>query len=901
MLSVISIDLLLVCAAIVGACFLVASLFLRRVIRQRDEAIREKADLVARNQYRKEERKALQSVIEREAHGILVFDLEGRMTYANATIERMLGFWKEDLLGDSYHKVFVDDTLRKQGIDLIHQRYSKSVERFEVTGYQKDGAEIPLEVAFTELDTPQGKHLVVFVWDITKRKQEEAELREALAEAKIASSTKSAFLANMSHELRTPMTAIIGLSELCLRTDLDDAQVDYLTKLHHTARSLLVILNDVLDLSKIEAGELSVEYIPFRIDDVLEDLGNVMQHSAFEKRLELLFVRQSDVPNQIIGDPSRLKQVLINLCSNAIKFTEVGDVVVEVRCEAHNDHEAKIEFCVQDSGIGMTNHQQAALFRPFTQADSSTSRKYGGTGLGLSISKHLVEVMGGKIKVASEPGRGSMFSFSLDVEITDPSDVTALSSALTGDALRGMTALIVDDNDKTGDVLKQYLQDFGMEAETTTSREAAIERALEQPFDLILFDNFMPRDLSITECVEGVGRDYLKQSRLIVMVEDRAQIDDGANLASAIMSKPVTPSGLLEVIAGTFGYGQKSRKSPKQHNAIDKDLSGVRVLLVEDNVINQQVALELLQQAGVQVEVAGNGVEALLMLYKHEFDCVLMDIQMPEMDGLEASRRIRQRKNLKDLPILAMTANLMLDRKEAAAAGMNGHIAKPIDSEALLSTLKRAVGIEEAGQLRRARLNPDKDIALDRERGLGFVGGNKALYERLLRDFSMDHAADPDLIAQLIEAGDFVSAHRVSHTLKGLAQSLGAVRCARYAVKVDGALAEQRVPPPELLQKLSVQLAEVVREIRHSQVESETDACALDQDGLSTLRRLIEEMNPDAEETFEQLASALSRTDRAATEELAQYVRNFDFEHALIALNTIEKTLSQPVHLAANG
>ncbi|MEX2327060.1 MAG: ATP-binding protein, partial [Pseudomonadales bacterium] len=423
----------------------------------------------------KAERRAIQSVIEREAHGIVNFDREGKIVFVNSGAEKIFGFTKAQMLGQSYRLLLSENTLLQHEINIPKYQFSKDQDRFEVEGQHQDGHLIPLEIAFTEFELPADRQLIAFVWDITQRKQEQKALKEALRSAEIANATKSSFLANMSHEVRTPMTAIMGLSELCLRTQLDDVQKDYLKKLNSTASSLLGILNDILDLSKMEAGALRLEQIPFYIDDLLSDLATVVQHGAVEKGLELVFQRGANVPNQLIGDPMRLKQVLINLCNNAIKFTERGAVTLDIKCLDQGTGRASIEFQVNDSGIGMSGQQVAALFHPFMQADSSTSRKYGGTGLGLSISKNLIGIMGGDITVDSAVGKGSTFTFAVEFSVQDTQDLTSLARHLTGSALNGSRVLIIDDHPQTCRVLVDYFGAFGMNAVTTTNRRAAID------------------------------------------------------------------------------------------------------------------------------------------------------------------------------------------------------------------------------------------------------------------------------------------------------------------------------------------------------------------------------------------------------------------------------------------
>ncbi len=729
----------------------------------------------------------------------------------NRKLEELFGYGPGEFAGKPTRVWYTNEEEYRRGGDEVYAQLARGeTHQREQQLQHKDGSRFWCRLSGRAVDPADiAKGTVWIIDDVTAEHEAAEAMREAKRIAEDATQAKSAFLANMSHEIRTPMNAIIGLSHLALKTALDGKQRDYVSKIHNAGTSLLGIINDILDFSKVEAGKLNVESAPFRLDDLLDTASSLVAQKAADKGLELVLDVAPDVPHGLIGDPLRVAQIVTNLLSNAIKFTAHGQIDVRIRCADRTGEKVQLRVEVTDTGIGMTREQAARLFQAFSQADSSTTRKYGGTGLGLAISRRLVELMGGTVWVESEPGAGSTFAFTAWLGLGGE-DVAR--RRILPAALNGARALVVDDNASAREILSELLRALGLDVGAVASGEEALDHVRQadgdHPFDIVLLDWKMP-GLDGIETARRIrsGGALAHPPRLVMVTAfGREELRAEAEAAGieAFMVKPVGRSTLVDALVGLFApeAGEIARAAAGVADELPA-LAGARVLLAEDNEINQQIAVELLEGAGVVVDVAGTGREVLERLERapRGYDAVLMDLQMPGMDGLEATRRLRADARFAELPVIAMTAHAMVEERERClAAGMVDHIAKPIEPQAMFRTLAHWVkgGRAEAATPRSGAAAGElpQIEGVDAVAGLRRVGGNRDLYLRLLRRFAEGQAGAARRVRQALLAGDRATAEREAHTVKGVAANLGLAGLSDLAAALEhavrGAAGEER-------------------------------------------------------------------------------------------------------------
>lgn len=873
-------------------------------------------------------RQFMESVLENLQAAVYVKDLDGRYTYLNKHWEDMTGFNREDCIGKNAKEIYnneLGDTYDKNDLEVI--RLQKTQISEEISANQA----VKRTYLSTKVPMKQNGNIVGLCsisTDISLRKQMEEALFEAKMVAEEAAKSKSDFLANMSHEIRTPMNAILGMGYLIEKTDLSEKQKDYIDKIKQSGQHLLGIINDILDFSKIEAGKLNIESINFKLDEVLDNLTNCSSEKCLEKGLELVFDIAPDVPNELCGDPLRIGQILINYVNNAIKFTDSGEIVVKIRKEQELTNEFILKFEVHDTGIGLTNDQRSKLFQSFHQGDTSTTRKYGGTGLGLAISKNLADLMGGEVGVESVIGEGSNFWFT--TRFTTPQQIE--ESPISYKIMNNVRALVVDDNHQARLILSSMLKSMSVKVDETGSGKNAIEMILSNdqgndPYDIIFIDMQMPH-LNGIQTIERLNQRGLHKTPKYVMVTGYGREDvffEAKRVGiEVVLVKPVNLWILYETtlrILGTTpqnGANEISTAVVSTQNKNQKEVFKSKILLVEDNELNQQVAIEILEEGGFAVDVADNGQKAVAMVNADRYDLVLMDMQMPILDGLEATKQIRMTRQFKDLVIIAMTANAMAgDRERCIAAGMNDYLPKPIDPSELFKMMARWIPsynnryhlIENKVAATNAISETNKlDLritGLDVEQGLKRVLGKKKSYLKLLRKFVCGQKNMIYDLEQAIKDGDYSTAERLIHTLKGAAGNIGAIMIQESAIILETAIREypNKDTLKELIGDLNIQLNNLFKSLEENlpaeNIEISGDIAISSKEELL---QFLEALKPALQSRKPKKCTEVLESSRfllwpyelnAEVNELSQFVSKYKFKEAIKNVESLIIKLSE--------
>jgi PAS domain S-box-containing protein len=837
------------------------------------------------------------------------WDAQLRCQFANRPYLEWLGRPAAEVIGHTAEEL-LDDAQMTQVRPYLDRVLAGEPQFFERQLQRRDGGE-PIQAWGSYIpdfdDAGQVRGFYMLHSDVTELKRTQSRLEDALHAAEAASSAKGQFLANMSHEIRTPMNAIIGLARLLEEAKLERRERAYVTRMQMAARSLLSMLNDVLDYSKVEAGQLVLERTGFRLDDVLASVAVLGTAAAWHKGIEPVFAVAPDVPPRLVGDPMRLQQVLLNLVGNAIKFTERGEVVLSIGLAGSGDGQAELAFEVRDTGIGIAPEQQQRMFEAFSQADSSTSRKYGGTGLGLAISRRLVELMGGDLRVDSVPGKGARFRFAAWFGL-DGGAAPVLTAP--GDA---RSVLVADDNASSREALARALEGRGWDVVRAASGAEALAllRAARR-FDLAFIDSAMP-DLdgaSVLSFARAEGAVAMPRCALLAADPERERLDAlAADLkVDAVLGKPFTPATLEEALAELRDGRPAAAAGPAAPPLVGR-LTGLRVLVAEDNLLNQEVASFVLQHAGAEADFAGNGQQAISMLAdgSRHYDAVLMDLQMPVMDGFEAARAIRA-MGYGSLPVLAMTANAMEeDRRRALEAGMDGYLAKPIDVDELVQALRRLTGRGEDGQSDPGAAAPAQLPGLlagiDLKAALPRFGGSFASFAAVFRRFESSQGAVIGEVRALLAAGDRVGAGQLIHRLRGVAANLGATELASHALELEQALRfEDEAALALRLARLEGAMATVLEAARElpaeapaaappaGMAEADTERSTV-QDALAHLRDLLQNNNMKAMAQLDSLRPALAQLAPQALPGLAEAVATLRFETAAALVEQLAGTL----------
>jgi two-component system sensor histidine kinase/response regulator len=741
----------------------------------------------------RESEEKYRTIIESIEDGYYEFNRQGTLTFCNSSLGKILGQSQQDLIGKDIHSILAQEIGQKlmQAFKAISLDGAAQSNELDWSFKKMDGSEGYFETTLSLIRDPRGEMIGFrgFLRDITRRKLAEAMYQEKLT-AEAASRSKSEFLANMSHEIRTPLNSIIGLVELSLDSDLTAEQREDLNVVRSAAYALLSLINDILDFSKIEAGKLELEAIPFNLKEFLGESLRIVASKAHEKNLELAYRVHSDVPEMIIGDPSRVRQIVLNLIGNAVKFTDKGEIILVVGPEVGDQNPYHLVFSVRDTGIGIPKKKQESIFGAFAQADGSTTRKYGGTGLGLAVSKQLVTLMDGHIWIESPVsagqttsegdavGPGSAFHFTAHFKQPVP-DIESTTHIPDID-IRGITGLVVDDNLSNLEIIMEMMENWHLSPTGTTTPGKAKDilseaQASGNPFGLVLIDSDMPEadGISLARWIKAQNNLDCKMILMNTSLRDRRQVDiEDLNISSSI-TKPVRPSDLLDAIIGavvqTKAGQEKERPAPKP--AQGRQMQPLKILVAEDTPFNQKFITRLLGRWGHKAIIVGDGRKAVTAVSKDCYDLILMDVQMPEMDGFEATAKIRELEEKKGAhtPIIAMTAHAMKgDRERCLDAGMDDYVPKPISSEALLNAIRILVPEHHGSNKEESPVIENAQPVFDKDALLKAFDNDWDFLKEVIDMFIADYPEMLNNIHDAIQAKDASTLRRTAHALKGM-------------------------------------------------------------------------------------------------------------------------------------